>query len=401
MKAPTLLLAASLALNAVLLASFFFPGSPEPLPSSAPLVFGVSAAGGVAAAKAKAETWSGLEPGNPATLLADLRRAGFPRKIADAVATAEIRAQFDPRRKALDLKEPDRPFWEAEVQDPKMRAARQEITREEEQAIKNLIGSDFYRDDDYAATLQRRFPGLSADKLAQLENLCTQRNQQVAELYATLRGDSAEVDKQLGRAEAEFDKAERAQRAGILNPEELRDYDLRMSPAASVLRNGLSGFNPTEEEFQALYNLQAAFMDRLGPPSSATREDILQAQQGLGEQIQAALGDERYADYKRSMNESYQQTFRLVTRLNLPAETANEVWAIQQDVQPRMSRLQNNDELSTAETAQQLTALADETKARITAALGDRGFEAYRQYGGSWMQGFQRPGFHGVRVSPP
>ena len=47
--------------------------------------------------------------------------------------------------------------------------------------------------------------------------------------------------------------------------------------------------------------------------------------------------------------------------------------------------------LTPEQVALQLNTLNQETKTRVTNLLGDRGFQAYRQYGGDWMRVFDPP----------
>ena len=113
------------------------------------------------------------------------------------------------------------------------------------------------------------------------------------------------------------------------------------------------------------------------------------AQRQLTEDIKTTLGEQRYAEYQRSTDGNYQQTARLVARLELPPETANQVYTVQQDMQQRVRTLQMDRNLAPADRNTQLAALATEAQAKITATLGPRGYDAYKQYGGSWLQQLQ------------
>jgi hypothetical protein len=114
-----------------------------------------------------------------------------------------------------------------------------------------------------------------------------------------------------------------------------------------------------------------------------------EAQKQFTEQIKASLGPERGAEYVRSQDFNYRQTSQLVARLALPAETANQIWSVQQDIQKRNESLAADRSTSPEQRTQQLAALMNEATARISATLGARGFEAYKQYGGRWMQQLQ------------
>ena len=116
-----------------------------------------------------------------------------------------------------------------------------------------------------------------------------------------------------------------------------------------------------------------------------------EAQKQLNEDVKAALGAVRYAEYQRATDYSFRQTTQLVARLDLPPESANQVYAVQKDIQDRANTLRQNSALSSDERTAQFAALANETKTKVTAVLGEGGFAAYKENGGSWMQMLQPP----------
>src|SRR6185369_556593 len=111
-----------------------------------------------------------------------------------------------------------------------------------------------------------------------------------------------------------------------------------------------------------------------------------EAQKQLNDDIKAALGPDRFADYQRATNFSFRQTSQLVARLELPPETANQVYAVQQDAQTRANTLRRDSTLSPAQRTEQLAALVAEAQGKLTTSLGASGLEAYKQYGGQWLQ---------------
>ena len=102
------------------------------------------------------------------------------------------------------------------------------------------------------------------------------------------------------------------------------------------------------------------------------------AQGELNKQIEAALGSQRYADYQRSTDYSYRQATTLVARLELPPETADQLYAVRKDIEDRMR--------TAPILPAQRAALGEEATAKVSALLGPRGFEAYKQNGGQWLQ---------------
>src|SRR5207244_972841 len=82
---------------------------------------------------------------------------------------------------------------------------------------------------------------------------------------------------------------------------------------------------------------------------------------------------------------------QLVARLELPSETTNQVYAMQQDFQQRVGAIRGNTSLPVADRNAQFANLATEAQTKITALLGSRGYDAYKQYGGQWLQQLQSP----------
>ena len=102
------------------------------------------------------------------------------------------------------------------------------------------------------------------------------------------------------------------------------------------------------------------------------------AQADLQKHLEAAFDPNRFAAYQRATDYSYRQTTAHASRLELPAGTADQVYAVQKEIQDRM----RTGPMTPADRA----ALADEATAKVSALLGPRGFDAYKQNGGQWLQ---------------
>jgi hypothetical protein len=328
-----------------------------------------------------------LQTDDLSTLAARLRASGFPPALVRAILAAQIDEQFAARRKALRSADANLPFWKDQSSDPKLMTALAQLDREQQKLLRQLLGADAEADDPSSRLYQNRSVGfLPAEKADAISRLLRDYDERRSDLYAS--GFSSNTDR------AKFDALEKEQHdavARVLTPAELVEYDLRNSQTADSLRTDLSAFNPTEAEFRALYPLQAAFDERWGSNFGLTlsaderrqRED---AQKLLTDQIKAALGPERAADYERATDYNYRSTSQLVERLELPPETTNNLWAAQQEFQQRRMDIYRS-AAAPDERTQQLAALQQEAIARITPLLGGAsGVEAYKQYGGSWLQ---------------
>lgn len=396
MKASTLFLGASLAANAALVAGFLFGPLGRSPSASAPTVAPAQAVATTAAdsvsGAATGQEWASLQTGDLAAQRDRLRAEGFPPAMIRAILAAQLRETFADRRKALESARGEIPYWKNPQPDPQTQAAMRALDRELQQAMLTLLGPD--PENGAAATLQRQFPDLSADKVAQLAAIRDDYDRKRTDIYAA-RGALLGMSAEDGQKLADLDQAMHAEIASALTPQELEDYDLRTSNAASQLRSNLAAFDVTEQEFRTLFQLRQGFGDRLGPSYGPMSQDQIKArndaQNELNDQIKAALGDDRFAEYQRATSYGYQQTSSLVARLGVPPETTNQLWAMQQDMGRRAVLIRGDRTLSPAERTEQIAALNDEATAKVTAALGEQGFAAYKQYGGSWLQTLQPP----------
>src|SRR5207247_2906133 len=98
--------------------------------------------------------------------------------------------------------------------------------------------------------------------------------------------------------------------AGILSPQELDQYDLRNSPTANAMRAQMSGFQPTEEEFRKIFQLQKTFdsdfnraFDLSDNGQSGVKARAQQAaQEALNAEVKKTLGESRFNEWVRAQD---------------------------------------------------------------------------------------------------
>ncbi len=106
----------------------------------------------------------------------------------------------------------------------------------------------------------------------------------------------------------------------------------------------------------------------------------------MNNQIKGLLTPDQAADYDQAANPAYNQLNKLVGRLDLPLSAAASVAAVQADIQQRVDDVRNDSTLSRGARNTELTALAQEASDKISTTLGPSGLEAYKTYGGQWLQ---------------
>lgn len=403
MKLPIALLVASLAVNAAVITLYFKQSSGAPSagsPAAAALAekssgstgsssSAASAASAAAQTKQLAQSWSELQSGDLKTLPERLRAAGFSPSMIRAIVAAQVNEQFSARRKELLGNQAEQPFWKTQRYggvDPKTMTALRDLGKEQMALMKSLLGDSAPGNDEMNAWQRRQFGNLSPEKLTQLQSINTDYSELQQEIMQKANGVMLPEDRE---KLAYLEKEKLADIAKTLTPQEFEDYQLRSSNTANQLRGQLGSFNTTEAEFRALYKVAAAIDEKYGTggPFGGLRNpaDYQNRQADMLAQAKAVLTPERFADYKLATDPQSSQVSRLVARLELPPATTQQVVTLQQDIQNRARAIMTNRELPAADRTAQLTTLQQEATAKLTTTLTPRGFEAYKQNGGQWL----------------
>jgi hypothetical protein len=397
MKIAPLLLAFSLAANAALglfavnrtthWIDFASTAQPAPQPDAAATAAARSSAL-VAAGKIDPQLWTNVSGGEPREVAARLQAEGFPPSLQRAILAALIAEKFAARHKELAQLVSTQPWWYQLNGSPigsKIIALRQQINREEKDALEQLLGADAGVTDYQRARRPRQYGDLPAGKMNEIERL----NADYAELMQEVRNASQNILLPEDRAKLAFlEKEKRADLLKLLTPDELFEYDLRSSQSANVLRSQLTAFNPTEEEYRALFKLQSAFDAQYPSPELLTpeqRRERSEAQQKLTDQARSVLSPERFAEYQQKTDQAYIQTNSLVTRLQLPTTLTADLVAVQKEMMKRAQDTRSDRSLNAEQRNAQLGTLQNEAKVRVTALIGENNLPVYRQTAGSWF----------------
>ena len=389
-KLAPLLLAGSLLLNAglaVLLAvgAATRPSAPDPKPSAAARP--APSAGPVI----DATVWPALSEGDLTSQVARLRESGFPPAIVRAIIGAQVTEQFAARRKAIDPQADQRPFWKTGTTEPATMAALRQLGRDQMKMLRELLGPDAEPDDPMSRARDgRQFGHLSPEKVNDARRIVREFSELRSDYFMSYGGVISLTSADRDKLNA-LDKQMKTELAKIMTPKEYEDYELRGSNTANSLRYQLTAFDATEAEFLTLFKLQRAFDDRFGQMYSQPSQEEMrlrgEAQRELNNQIKAALGPTRAETYERSTNYEYRTTSQLVARLELPPETTDKAWSVRDEIQKRVNQVRQDSSLSPEQRTQQFTALQQEAIAKVTPLFGGaRGVEAYKQYGGQWIE---------------
>ena len=327
--------------------------------------------------------WPALVTDDSLVLRARLRAAGFPEDLVRAAAKAMVASRFAARRREVEGPVPDVPCWRTRLPryDSAVTTALEALSRERETLNRQLVADDF----------RHPLPSLITDLRRDYEAYAPGKAEALLRLRLDYDAQRKDRDDRLSPREKEarialLEKEERADLARLLSPRELEDHDLRNSRTSVVLRGHLGTFNPTEAEFRTLHSLLFP-LDNSGmsrTTNGAEAETYFAAKDAVDRQIRTALGDARYGDYVRAQDENFGRVTALVQRLALPPATANRLYDLEHRTRHQADALQNDAALSAELRNAQLAALTASTAAALTATLGPRGAEAYRQNTGEW-----------------
>jgi hypothetical protein len=325
-------------------------------------------------------SWQELAQTGDQELVARLRSEGFPADVIRRVVMARLDERFAARRRALAAKTPPRPYWKAAHYgpysdaplDPELMAQRRALQREYADALQQLVGT--YYSEFEMVRLRRDYGDLPAAKISEIEAI----NKDYQELQSRVRGAIKLVEFPEDRLQLEYLETERRRDlAQILTSEEMVEYDFRASPTARNL----------QAEYRAIFQAGRAFEQQMGDRSLEADE----TRRLRHAQVEAVLSPERFADYKVKTSGSYRPLVALVSDLKLPETAIASAIGIQHNITLRADTVRNDPSLASHQRNAQLAALSQEAIQRLTAVLGQEGFDRYRYIGNGWLGRLQPP----------
>lgn len=404
MKALPLLLAASLVANAALVTTVVIH-SPDKTTAAAAKGDGTrksktstARAGGKVTAD---DLVSALNANDPEALRDILQAAGLSDEMVRSFVQMRIWKRYEDRFKALQPKpDPNKPWWkddprqngwyggnQTKAQRDEMRKLQREVKDESERILgpdKNNSGMGGWRD--------QRLGFLPAEKRKQLQDIQQDYQELMGEVQQNMQGFQLPSDREkLRYLQAE----QKRDMEAIMSPEERQAYDLRMSQTAQNLRWQMTRFDATEAEYMKIFPLQKAFDDQYnyndpyggnvdrGPDFWKQRQE---AEKQLKEQMKAVVGEDRYKEFLRSQDGDYQQLQAAARRMELPPETATRVYALRDDVTAAAKQIADNPNIAADQKKQALVTLADSTRDKVRAALGQEAADAYLKNGMGWLK---------------
>jgi hypothetical protein len=320
--------------------------------------------------------WDSLAEQDFSRLRQQLRTAGCPEYLVRAILEVSIDRAYRPRLLELFYRTQGN-YWDREVvvktgrkpppspelaQDKQAFAALQE---ERDRTMREFVGDDWERRRSYqdVSDGDPRLNYLSADKR---ERIAAQ-HAAVWDLRHTLRNQGLpekEVQQQVQALEAE----QSSHRADFLTPQEAKEYRLRHSRYDYVVQN--------------LYSLEL---------SVGERERIIQLHETYegkvpDTELARALGADRFAQYQRAHDRSYQALYQVGSYLNLSETQITQAFDLKQAAGEQAKSIWAQRGLDRAERIERLAVLREVTRANLGEQLGPTGRDLYLKNGGEWIE---------------
>jgi hypothetical protein len=330
--------------------------------------------------------WNQIESEDYPTYIANLRAIGCPEPTIRDIIVAEVTQHFA-RRRATEVITGAQQWWRFEP-DPEIAWAAIDQVRaledERRALLTRLLGPDWESADYPMPSIETlapmdgpilgNLPPETRLAVQQIERIALERQQEY--LASRQSADLAPDPYELARLRQQT----RDELAEILDPEAFEEYLLRFSHEAAELRRELRAFDPSPEEFRALF-LALDPLDwqllRFGSdpdPVTASRRRTLE--QEREKVVQRLLAPERIEQYQLSQDPLYQQARDVARRAGVSDDQILPLTAIYGLMEVETQRIRNDPSLSLEEQAEQLEAARLAHENSLRELLGD---EAYRQ----------------------
>jgi hypothetical protein len=349
--------------------------------------------------------WRALESSDYRQYIANLRAAGCPEQTIRDIIVTDLDRAYGQRIAKISPPLPESRYWMRQYQTvntSRDRAVKQ-IEEEKRTAIRALLGIDAddesHRRTGVPVPYDEGFEFVSADKRARLREIDREFKTLIYSNDAYRAGWN-ELDHQLQRRDIAVWKEEAIK--ALLSPAEFEEYDIRCGHHSQGLRTALSAFEPDEEEFRRILQLEKRFgkdqtysdPKQLGVPAApavdpATGLPLPPFDPATEREFQKALrqelGEERYADYQLSRDNNYSFIHNVVEAYGLPAENARTLYDINKTIEKEAAAIRGNASLTVEARAAPLQALKKHAEAEALRLLGDEGFRAYQWQFGRWL----------------
>lgn len=336
--------------------------------------------------------WAQLESEDYRAYIARLRSIGCPEQTIRDIVIADVDKLLAPKMQAANPRVRDAKFWQPIEQelweDAEQKDAlrkQREVDFEKREVIRQLLGLDLVgerlrvqgQEDYYGQRLgflpeeKRALVRTALDQFADQERVLLE--QQVEE------GGTPAGSEDFAKLRQQKDAA----LAQLLTASERQQYDLWFSPSAAAVRDSVYGLNASEEEFMKLYQLHRSFAEKQGDNFGPWNLEWFNYEK----KVEATLGEQRYAEYRRAQDNDYRELLRTTTRFKLAPEVAAHLYSYKQPVEEARAQVLAEPAYTSRQRSAALQAITEETQRALRESLGEKAFRYYdRRTGNNWVR---------------
>ena len=159
----------------------------------------------------------------------------------------------------------------------------------------------------------------------------------------------------------------------ILSPEELKQLELSTAPRAIYLRERLYGFQPSRNEFEAIYDYYGAEQGLYASSrtSNSATDTSTEARAEMDAKLKATLGEDRFAQFQLQENNDY-RFIGMLGQMNGwdPKLVSSALKVLQENIEAERSR----------DPSVEMRKIKTQRDGELRAILGDERFELFRKW---------------------
>lgn len=329
-------------------------------------------------------SWQEVESDDYPTYIKNLHDIGCPEQTIRDIIIADVNALYA-RRRATEIITPEQQWWRSLPDAEILRVALARAAELEQQRrvlLTQLLGTNWETGDLLSLPRPTR-QGVPLDGPV-LGILPTEVKQTLQEIHLNSQDRLSaylEVQREAGKPTdpatiAKLRQQTRAELAQVLSPHQLEEYLLRYSESAVSLRNEfgqLKSFNPTADEFRAVFRVTDAIDLQLQALGNASDAISVAQRKALEEQrtaaIKSALGADRFAQYQLLQDPRYQEAYATAAQAGNP-EAVGTLYEINRAMQEEQARLRGQTGLTAEQLAIELKRAELEALKGTAQALG-------------------------------
>lgn len=310
-------------------------------------------------------SWREIESPDYPTYIANLREIGCPETTIRDIIVADVNQLFA-RRRATEVITPAQEWWRTEPDPETVRAAEEKLRALEQERralLTQLLGPDWETAEvdlpqlpqHTNAPVELDGPVLGALPVEVKQTVRAIVNRAQERIHAYI-----EQQRKAGRDLDQFELAQLRQQtrnelAAVLSPQQLEEFLLRYSDTAQRLREHLAElkfFNPTPEEFRAMFHAWDNIEQRILRDYTANTPEAAQARLALETQrenaIRNVLGAKRYDEYRKLQDPVYREAVAAANKAGVP-EAAPVLYQIAQATAAELERIKQDPTLTDAQ----------------------------------------------------